>query len=319
MTFGPCSGVRSDLLCEIGHAPCPFVNQPTRPWPALVREYRRHTLFAENRPFVLADLPHAPLDATSIARSTAALAGHADAVLFGDVGWARAQLPPSYRAAIVAREGVLPWAGLNCRDRNRVALEGEVAALADIGAAVHCVTGDHTDLGRRGDAQPVFDLDSTQLTALAAARGMVVSVAENPVAPPVALRPTRLVQKMRAGADVCIVNHAGSAANVDRFVTAARRVGAQHTVFLACVPLVTGRAGLALLRTFTGLALPDGYIEAIETAVNPTTAAIDAAIQFAQSVLALDGVDGVNVSCAIAPGDEDAAARAIVSVCDALR
>ncbi len=319
MTFGPCGGVRSDLLCEIGHAPCPFVEQLTRPWLATEREHRRHALLATKRPFVLADLPHAPLDATSIARSAAALAGHADAVLFGDVGWARAQLPPSYRAALVAREGVLPWAGLNCRDRNRVALEGELAALTDVGAAVHCVTGDHTDLGQRSDAQPVFDLDSTQLAALAAELGMVVSVAENPVAPPIEQRPNRLVQKVRAGADVCIVNHAGSAANVDRFVRAARAAGAQHTVFFACVPLVTGRAGLALLRTFTGLALPDGYIDAIETAFDPTTAAIDAAIQFARSVLALDDIDGVNVSCAIAPGEEDSAARAIVSVCDALR
>ena len=149
-----------------------------------------------------------------------ALAGVADAALFGDAGWARVQLPPSYRAALVAGEGLRPWAGLNCRDRNRVALEAELHGLADVGAAVHCVTGDHTELGHRPDAQPVFDLDSTQLAALAAAAGLLVSVAENPVAAPVELRPARAAEKAKAGAQVCIVNHAGTAERLRAFVSA---------------------------------------------------------------------------------------------------
>ena len=123
-------------------------------------------------PLVLADLPTAPLYRSALLRSADLLADGVDAVLVGDHPGARVQFPPSYRALLLRDRGVAVWAGLNCRDRNRVALEGELAALADAGAAaVHCVTGDHTAVGHRPDAAPVFDLDATRLAAAARAAG----------------------------------------------------------------------------------------------------------------------------------------------------
>lgn len=321
MVHGPCGGVRADATCEIGSIPCPFVARPTVRWPGETIDATPlpPMLRAEAAPFVLADLPHAPLDARAVSHAAAALAGHADAVLFGDTGWARTQLPPSYRAMLVAREGVLPWAGLNCRDRNRVALEAEIAALADVGSVVHCVTGDHTELGHRTDASPVFDLDSTRLAALAASYGVVVSVGENPVAPPVAQRAARLAEKGLAGAAVCVINHAGTATRVAEFIAAARAAGAGSLAFLACVPLVASPAGLALLQTFTALALPPGYLATITEARDPRTAGLDAAIAFATEVLAIDGIRGVDISSAVPPGEEATALEAIATVCDALR
>lgn len=321
MVHGPCGGVRADGACETGAHACPFVDAPTVRWTgrAAPGTPLPPMLRPEAAPFVLADLPHVPLDARAVSHAAAALAGHADAVLFGDTGWARTQLPPSYRAMLVAREGVLPWAGLNCRDRNRVALEAEVAALCDVGAVVHCVTGDHTELGHRPEAKPVFDLDSTALASLAASYGMVVSVGENPVAPPVERRAARLAEKARAGAVVCVVNHAGTAERVAAFVQAAREAGAGDLAYLVCVPLVTSAAGLALLQTFTGLALPPEYLTTIGQAPDTRTAGIDAAIAFATEVLALDGVRGVDISSAVPPGDEVDALGAIATVCDALR
>ncbi len=270
------------------------------------------------RPIILADLPDRPGDADSVRRAAAGLAGSVDAVLFGDTGWARVQLPPSYRALLVAHEGVRPWAGLNCRDRNRVALEGELRALADTDAIVHCVTGDHTQLGHRSDARPVFDLDSLELTALACGLGLVVSVAENPVAPPVELRPQRAVEKEHAGARIVIVNHAGSPERVHWFVDATREAGGKDLVFLACVPLVASREGLALLRTFTGLALPHGYLAAIEEARDPFIAGVDQAVEFATAVLDVRGVAGINLSSAFPPGQEEAALAASLAVSRAL-
>ena len=220
----------------------------------------------------------------------------------------------------MAGEGLRPWAGLNCRDRNRVALEAELAGLADVGAAVHCVTGDHTDLGGRPDAQPVFDLDSTRLAALANAAGLLVSVAENPVAPPVGhLRPSRAAEKAKAGAHVCIVNHAGTAERVQRFVEATKQQpGAERLVFLACVPMVTSYEGVALLRTFTGLALPPGFVETIEEARDPFVAGIEQAVRYASEVLAVPGVVGVNLSAAYPPDADEREIEAAVAVAVAL-
>jgi hypothetical protein len=34
MVFGPCSGVRDDLSCELGDRPCPFATAPPVRWTA---------------------------------------------------------------------------------------------------------------------------------------------------------------------------------------------------------------------------------------------------------------------------------------------
>jgi 5,10-methylenetetrahydrofolate reductase len=311
MTYGPCGGVAADGTCELGDRPCSYLDQPVAAWAGSSastdeRGGQLDPLLAlvGRRPIVVVDLPEAPHDADSVRRAAGALVEVADAALFGDVGWARVQFPPSYRAALVAAEGLRPWAGLNCRDRNRVALEGELLALADLGAAVHCVTGDHTALGDRPDAQPVFDLDSTELAAVARRLGLLVSVGENPVAPPLDLRPARAVEKARAGAQVCFVNHAGSAERVRAFVDAARAAGPPELVFLACVPMVASRAGLELIQTFTGLALPDGFLAAIDDAADPFTTGVEQALRYARTVLEVPSVAGVDLSAAVPPGGE---------------
>jgi len=267
------------------------------------------------RPLVLADLPTAPLSRAALLRSADLLADGVDAVLIGDHPGARVQFPPSYRALLLRYRGVAVWAGLNCRDRNRVALEGELAALVDAGAAaVHCVTGDHTAVGHRPDAAPVFDLDATRLAALARAAGLLVSVAESPCAPPAARRPARLAEKVRAGAQVCVVNHAGGRAAVAEFVAAGPDIP-----YIACVPVVLGPAQARLLAAFPGLVLPPGFLDRILEARDPVVAGIDAAVRLAEELLDVPGVRGVDLGAVPVKGDEDATCRALATVGRALR
>ncbi|MFW2514462.1 methylenetetrahydrofolate reductase [Demequina sp. SO4-13] len=245
---------------------------------------------------VIADFPARALDAESLAACARTLAGSVDAVLAGDSGTARVQLPPAYRAHLLRAAGIAPWMGVNARDRNRVALEGEAAALAHADTAgVHCVTGDHTGIGSRPDAAPVFDLDSTRLAALMAAHGHLVSVAEAPLSPPVEARPGRLLEKQRAGAEVCFVNHAGGPKPVRAFVELAQDVGV--TVgFIPCVPVIVDRDSADLIRGFTSLALPDGYLDGILRAHDVRAGGIAAASRLALEFLEIPGVVGVDLS-----------------------
>ena len=57
-----------------------------------------------------------------------------------------------------------------------------------------CVTGDGRAFDVRPDVTQVFDLDGTRLVALAAEIGVPAAVPETPSAPPLAVRPERLVQ-----------------------------------------------------------------------------------------------------------------------------
>lgn len=74
----------------------------------------------------------------------------------------------THRAAVLRAEGVEVIVALSGRDRNRVALEGELAALADIDVAAVLVSG----------CEPTLDLDGVQIAALARRAGHTVAVSE---------------------------------------------------------------------------------------------------------------------------------------------
>jgi 5,10-methylenetetrahydrofolate reductase len=341
MTYGPCGGVDFDGSCEVSPHRCVFLDVDTVRWARAADAPASSIAIAVSEPavpvaasapaaspapaawpppapspsermgkrleqgnVVVADLPARALDAASLAECAGILASRVDAVLAGDSGTSRVQFSPSHRALLLRAAGIDVWSGLNCRDRNRVALEGELAGLADIGAAgVHCVTGDHTRTGNRPDAMPVFDLDSTELTALARAAGHLVSVAESPAAPPVGRRPERLAEKSRAGAEVCFVNHAGGAEPVARFIRSVHDAGTD-IAFLPCIPVVVDRGSAELLPTFTTLVLPEGYLDRILRATDPFAEGIAAAIELGRQMLEIDGVRGVNLSGGAAAGRE---------------
>ncbi len=331
MEYGPCGGVEFDGTCEVADFRCVFLETPTVRWhgvasddapgasdpvpppPVSAGATAMRELMAA-RPIVVADFPARALDAESIAQCCGILAGSVDAVLAGDAGAARVQFPPAYRASLIQAAGLAAWTGFNCRDRNRVAMEGELAALAHVGVAgVHCVTGDHTRTGQRPDATPVFDLDSTEAASLARANGHLVSVAEAPAAPPVERRPHRLLEKMHAGAEVCFVNHAGGVAPVAEFIARAQDLGA-GLAYIPCVPVVVDRESAGLLRTFTTLVLPPGYLDRILDAADPFEEGIAAAIELGREFLAIEGVRGLNLSGGAGPGREPWFAEALARI-----
>lgn len=327
MEYGPCGGVGFDGSCEIDASrACTFLPRSTVTWAGVDRvsapppgprtDAAAETLASlGTRPWVVADLPARALSVASIDSCAAVLAGEVDAVLAGDAGSARVQFPPAYRAHLLRRAGLRVWTGLNMRDRNRVAIEGELAALAVEGVVgVHCVTGDHTRTGHRPDAAPVFDLDSTEAAALARAAGHVVSVAASPVAPPVERRAARLREKLRAGADVCFVNHAGGAEPVRRFID---EVGVS-AAFVPCVPVVVDHASADLLESFTTLVLPDGFLSRVREARDPRAEGIALAVALAEEMLAIPGVVGVNLSGG-REGAEESFAEAQAEVARRLR
>lgn len=344
MVHGPCGGVRADGGCEVG-GPCAFVlpaapkdgalgadfalaAPATRLAPAPVRAADRPPrtgaasgLLAQldRGRFVVADLPSLGPDVEAERALAATLAGSVDAVLLGDAPWARLQLPPALRAEVVAAEGVRAWAGLNCRDRNRVALRAELEALSGLGhGAVHCVTGDHPALGHRSDAPAVFDLDSTRLARSAAtATGLVVSVAESPEAPPTAMRAARAAEKARAGADICFVNHASSVQVVADFAAQVRAL-APSLRLIACVPLVVTQVGADRLTAFLHGPLPATLTDPL-LAPDPVAAGVAACVAHAEALLAVPEIDGVDLSAPAGPGEAPQIASALAEAGRALR
>jgi len=222
-------------------------------------------------------------------------------------------------AAEVLDAGGRLWTTLACRDRNRVVLEQELAGLAALGIeGVLCVTGDGRGPGVRPGVTQVFDLDGTRLAALAAETGLRVAVAEAPEAPPVDLRPARVVQKQRAGAQLCVLNHVSTPARVAEFVTAAQAAGATLP-FVAGVAIYTDEPSARVLQRFPGLHLDGDVVERVLAAPDPRAAGIAAAVSEARELLAVPGVVGVNLSGKGSDRGEDDGARIKAAVAEQLR
>jgi 5,10-methylenetetrahydrofolate reductase len=327
MRYGPCGGVNADGTCEIAPVPCVFLSEtlPIR-WdasevdagveasPISTAAGREVAAIMARRPLVITGLPVRAMIADDVERAAEILRGKTDAVLSGDSGRSRTQFPPSYRALLIARAGLRVWMGTNTRDRNRAALEHELDSMLEIGVAgVHCVTGDHTQTGDRPDAQPVFDLESTSLLALARERGFLTSFAESPDAPPVHVRGARVREKERAGGRMCLTQYCGDAEDVARFVELCRAAGAQVPV-LPGVPLVVDREGAELLASFHAATLPTGYVERLLGARDVLREGTRLAIEYGETLLGVRGVAGVVVAGGHRDGDEQAYARALAVV-----
>src|SRR4051794_37622142 len=161
--------------------------------------------------------PPASFDPGDLLATALPLKGLADAVNVTDGASARAHLSAPIAAAILVQDGIEPILQLTCRDRNRIALQADLMGAAASG--VHnllLLTGDDPKAGDQPETKPVFDVDSTALTAMAKAlrdRGELPSgrkvagearfflgAADVPIDPPPGWQPTKLAAKVAAGA-----------------------------------------------------------------------------------------------------------------------
>jgi len=120
---------------------------------------------------VTAELTSPPgADPGSVRRRARLLRGHVVAANVPDGQAVSAHMAPLAAARLLLDEGLEPVLTLQCRDRNRLALQSDLIGAASLGAAnVLCLTGDAPSPG--SPIPGVFDLDSVGL--LRAAGGLM--------------------------------------------------------------------------------------------------------------------------------------------------
>ena len=164
----------------------------------------------------------------------------------------------------------------------------------------------------------VFDLDGVRLAALAAGMGLPVAVPESPEAPPTALRPARVAEKQRAGAQLCVLNHVSRPERVAQFVAAAHDAGATLP-FVAGVAVYTDEPSARVLQRFPGLHLDGAVVERVLAAPDPRAAGIESAVVEARALLAIPGVVGVNLSGSVSSAGVDEGVRVKAEVARQLK
>src|SRR3979411_127632 len=96
------------------------------------------------------------------------LKGLATAVNVTDGAGAKVDLSSLAAAHFLVQNGIEPIFQMTCRDRNRLALQGDLLGAAPLRIRnVLCLAGDDPKLGDQPEAKAVFDLDSRGLLAMA--------------------------------------------------------------------------------------------------------------------------------------------------------
>jgi methylenetetrahydrofolate reductase (NADPH) len=238
---------------------------------------------------------------------------YVDAVNATDNTAAHAHASPLAVAIALQQLGMEPVMQLVCRDRNRLALEAEIA-----GAALHgienicCLTGDDVTAGDEPEARRVFDLDSIQLlvTANAMRNGRYLSgrkidpaprlflgAVENPGAPPIDYRPERALKKVRAGARFLQLQVLFEVAPLERFMTEAVANGlAERCAILPSICLVRSPSALRFIdEKVPGITVPPEVIARCENAADPEAECFDVACELAEAARRVPGVRGLHL------------------------
>src|SRR5660398_264154 len=108
----------------------------------------------------------APAALADIADQAVCLKGIVTALNVADMPSGMLAQSPWAAASLLAARSLEPIYQMSCRDRGRLALQGDILGAAALGIVnVLCLTGDHPRFGDHPGSRPVFDLSSTELLA----------------------------------------------------------------------------------------------------------------------------------------------------------
>ncbi|TAK47789.1 MAG: methylenetetrahydrofolate reductase [Xanthobacteraceae bacterium] len=263
------------------------------------------------------------------------LRGLADAVNVTDAASARAQMGALAAAALIRSEGLEPILQLTCRDRNRIALQGDLIGAAALGVRNLLVLhGDTPAAGDQPDARAVFDLSSNALAETArlirdehrlpngrkvgGRAAFFIGGADTPVEPGPDWSPQRLAAKRAAGIAFIQTQFCMDAGLLRRYMA---RLHAEGLIpglryLIGIAPLYSAKSARWMREKLPGTVIPDALVARIEKAADPPAEGQRICLELIAELATIPGVAGVHL---MAPRNEPtiaaviAAARALVS------
>ena len=240
----------------------------------------------------------------------------ADAINATDASGANVHMSSVGMSAVLATAGYEAVYQMSCRDRNRIALQGDLLGAAALGVKnVLCLTGDDVTAGDQPQARRVFDFDSLQLLrtirimrdeakflsgrAISSPPRVFLGAAENPFAPPLDWRPQRLAKKVAAGAEFIQTQYVFDVPVFERFMARVRGLGLHQQVYiLAGVgPLRSPKVAEFMRTRVPGVVIPDALVDRL--AKTPKARWLEEGmaicVEIIEQVRQIPGVAGVHV------------------------
>ncbi|MBI2845220.1 MAG: methylenetetrahydrofolate reductase [Chloroflexi bacterium] len=243
------------------------------------------------------------------------LKGAVDAINVVDNSSANLRMCSLAGAFLVQEEGVEAVMQLACRDRNRIALQSDLlgASALDIKNFL-LLTGDHPKEGDNPDAKPVFELNSIKL--LNAARAMrdegklmsgfemkhrppiFLGAAANPFAKTIEQRPSRMAQKVEAGADFIQTQFIFDLPRFAKYMEGVRELGLHHKVYIlagVCPPKSLEMA--QYIGQLSGVYVPDSVVERMRKTPEDKRGdeGVKICLEVIEGIRQIEGVAGIHI------------------------
>lgn len=224
-------------------------------------------------------------------------------------------------SVLLRQQGVDPVMQIVCRDRNRLAIQGDVLGAIALGVGNFlCLSGDHLKFGNHPTAKSVFDIDSIQLIQvldnmrdqkkfvcgedISGEVPMFIGAAANPYADPFEFRVTRLAKKIKAGADFIQTQAVYDVAKFARWMEMVTDKGLDKKAHILAGVIPIRSAGMArYMRDYvSGVSVPDEVVARMEQAENAKEEGATIAVELIEQLKEIPGVHGVHI---MAVGWED--------------
>ena len=256
--------------------------------------------------------PPVSTDPAEFLKRALPLKGLATAINITDGAGAKVHLSSLAAAHFLVQTGIEPIFQMTCRDRNRLALQGDILGAAALGIHnILVLAGDNPTAGDQPEAKPVYDLDSKALIALAhrmrsqrtlssgtpieGELELVLGAADVPIDPPADWNPKGLFAKAAAGADFVQTQFCMDTGIVRRYAARLRELGFKLPMLVGIAPIPSARSARWMREKLFGTIVPDAIVERLEKAANPKLEGRRICVEILQELAEIPGVAGAHV------------------------
>ena len=240
--------------------------------------------------------------------------GYVDAINATDGSGANCHMSSVGMCALLTRRGYSMIMQISCRDKNRIAMQGDVLGASAMGVSnILCLTGDGVQSGDHPEAKPVFDMDC--MTSLSMLRGMrddgqflsgrkltappqiFLGAAANPFAPPFDYRPLRLAKKVAAGAQFVQTQYCFDIDMLKNYMAQVCDMGLHEKVYIlpGVGPLASAKSAEWIRKNVAGVHIPDAVIKRLAGAEDQKQEGVNICIEMVEQIREMKGVSGVHL------------------------
>ena len=256
--------------------------------------------------------PPVSTDPAEFLKRALPLKGLATAINVTDGAGAKVHLSSLAAAHFLVQSGLEPIFQVTCRDRNRLALQGDLLGAAALGIHnILVLAGDDPKAGDQPDAKPVYDLDSRALIALARRMSdegtlpsgteiekkpeLFIGAADIPADPKPGWEPKGLLAKAQAGAHFVQTQFCMDMGLVRRYAARLREIGFKLPILIGIAPIPSARSARWMREKLFGTVIPDEIVERLERAKDAKAEGRKICVEILRELAGIPGIAGAHV------------------------